>query len=144
MSSSFLLPFSSLCSHEIHQARCPEELNTACVRPSVACLVFLLVAYTTLSCSVVKGSPFLFSDWLGVYVGTQVYLGTIVRDFGYQYCFYHLTTPTQVKEAVRPPSLSLHLVAEVTGLGYQLAPVIQTGLKTEIKVSGAQLANRPL
>lgn len=91
-----------------------------------------------------KGSPFLFSDWLGVYVITKVYLGTIMRDFGYQYSSYHLTTPTQLKEAVHPPSLSLHLVAEVTGLGYQLAPVIQTGLKTEIKVSGAQLANWPL
>lgn len=84
-----------------------------------------------------KGSPSLLSDWLGVYVITKVYLGTITRDLCYQYCFCHPTTPPQLKETVDPPSLSLHLVAEVTDLGYQLGPVIQPGLKTEIKDTGA-------
>lgn len=143
MSSSFLLPFSSLCSHEIHQARGSEELNTACVCPSVACLVFLLVAYTTLLfCS----EGFTFSlQWL---TGSICDYPGLFGDYRERLWLSMLlpspNLPTQVKEAVHPPSLSLHLVAEVTGLGYQLAPVIQTGLKTEIKVSGAQLTNQPL
>lgn len=57
---------------------------------------------------------------------TKVYLGTVTRDLCYQYCFCHPTTPTQLKEAIDP-------LLEVTDLGYQLGPVIQSDLKTEIK-----------